>query len=457
MNIYMHCEVSSRELDSKLLLAILAASRGHQVIVSDQESIIKGLVRKFLFPGIFHTKSLTPGKLKIEKHKRIRSTGCKITSIDEEGGLVDYKYDKFAKVRYSAQTLRQASAVFTWGSNDCGSLKKTYPNFSNKIFMTGSPRADLWQPFFNEYWKRNSKEFKKPSLLISSNFISGLHIKPLYERMKHFEVGGYLKRDPELLKIMWPRESEKCKLISLFIDAIKYLSKKNKKKYKIILRPHPTENTKLWKIFLNDVPNVEIIKDDSISLWVNNSFAVMHHCCTTAFEGILARKPVISYVPFNTKHTKKLPSNISYKVKNLKKLSKTINTIFSQSKLKNKDNKNEAFSKIVRNKIYIDEKELAASKIINVWEKLDDESLSRTNNWILFKLSLKIMKFNGILGGFLKKLINTNFQKRENFKFPPFEEKSINEKIRKLEKVLGISDQIDCQLLSDRTLLIKQK
>ena len=99
--------------------------------------------------------------------------------------------------------------------------------------MTGSPRADLWQPFFNEYWKRNSKEFKKPYLLISSNFISGLHIKPLYERMKHFEVGGYLKRDPELLKIMWPRESEKCKLISLFIDAIKYLSKKIKKNIKL--------------------------------------------------------------------------------------------------------------------------------------------------------------------------------------------------------------------------------
>ena len=457
MNIYIHCEVSFRELDSKLLLGILAASRGHQVIVSDQESIIKGLVRKFLFPGIFHTKSLSPGKLKIIKHKRIKSTGCKITSIDEESGLVDYKYDKFAKVRYSAQTLRQASAIFTWGSSDCGSLKKIYPNFSHKIFMTGSPRADLWQPFFNEYWRRNSKEFKKPYLLVSSNFISGLHIKPLYERMKHFEVGGYLKRDPEILKIMWPRESEKCKLISLFIDAIKYLSSKNKNKYKIILRPHPTENAKLWKIFLNGIPNVEIIKDDSISLWVNNSFAVMHHSCTTAFEGILARKPVISYVPFDAKHTKKLTSNISFKVKNLKKLSKTINTIFSKSKLKNKNNRNKAFSKIVRNKIYIDEKELAANKIINLWEKLGDDSLSRSNNWFLFKLSLKIMKLNGIFGGLFKSLINKNFQKRENFKFPPFNEKTINQKKRKLQKVLGISEHIDCQLLSDRTLLIKKR
>ena len=35
MNIYLHVEISSRELDSKLLLATLAASRGHDIIVSD--------------------------------------------------------------------------------------------------------------------------------------------------------------------------------------------------------------------------------------------------------------------------------------------------------------------------------------------------------------------------------------------------------------------------------------
>ena len=81
--------------------------------------------------------------------------------------------------------------------------------------------------------------------------------------------------------------------------------------------------------------------------------------------------------------TQKLPSNISYKVKNLKNFLKQL-IQFSQSKLKNKD-KNEAFSKIVRNKIYIDEKELAASKIINVWEKLDDESLSELTIDLLVK------------------------------------------------------------------------
>ena len=41
MNIYIHVEVSARELDSKLLLATLAAERGHEVIVSEIEVIEK--------------------------------------------------------------------------------------------------------------------------------------------------------------------------------------------------------------------------------------------------------------------------------------------------------------------------------------------------------------------------------------------------------------------------------
>ena len=43
-----------------------------------------------------------------------------------EGGLVDYGYDKFAKLRYSNKTLNQASAVFTWGEEDFETLKKNF-------------------------------------------------------------------------------------------------------------------------------------------------------------------------------------------------------------------------------------------------------------------------------------------------------------------------------------------
>ena len=40
MNIYIHMEILSRELHSKLLLATLAAARGHEIILSDLEIIL---------------------------------------------------------------------------------------------------------------------------------------------------------------------------------------------------------------------------------------------------------------------------------------------------------------------------------------------------------------------------------------------------------------------------------
>ena len=92
MNIYLHVEISARELDSKLLLATLAASKGHQVIVSDLVGIEKGISSGLLAPGIFHTKSLSPHKDKIARHKKMIDKGFIITSIDEEGNLNDYGY-----------------------------------------------------------------------------------------------------------------------------------------------------------------------------------------------------------------------------------------------------------------------------------------------------------------------------------------------------------------------------
>ena len=71
MNIYLHVEISIRELDSKLLLAVIAASRGHQVLISDISEIERGFRKGILNPGIFHTKSITPSDIKINFHKKL--------------------------------------------------------------------------------------------------------------------------------------------------------------------------------------------------------------------------------------------------------------------------------------------------------------------------------------------------------------------------------------------------
>ena len=121
MNIYIHIEISVRELDSKLL-ATLSASRGHEVIISSMPEIMSGIKSGVLLPGVLHTKSITPSK-KIDRHKVAIDKGFKITSIDEEGGLSRIGYNDFAKARYSRLSLEQASAIFSWGSEDNDTLK----------------------------------------------------------------------------------------------------------------------------------------------------------------------------------------------------------------------------------------------------------------------------------------------------------------------------------------------
>ena len=453
MNIYLNLEDAARELDYKLLLALLASSKGHEVIISDQGSIVKGLQRKLLTPGIYHTKSLTPGKIKVLIHSKVINSGCKITSIDEEGGLVDYGYNRFAKIRYSKKTIEQASAVFTWGPEDFKTLKKYYPNQIKKIYMTGSPRVDLWRPNLFDYWGNKIKNLDKPFLLIPSNFGAGVTVQSFYERILIRKRGGYLDREPEMLKKLVERESEQIKLIGYFIEAIKYLSNQNKN-YHIVLRPHPSESLEAWKLLLEKTPNVSVIADDGVSLWIKNAFAILHNGCTTALEATFFNKPIITYSPFKAKFARKLANDLGQNVTSLKELSKKINNIFyKSSKLKKNKKFNQKLPKILVNKIFVDENETASKKILKIWENIGNENLSRPNNWFLFKLSLNIMKFNGRLHKFFKNESKT----KKNFKFHSFEREKILIKIDKLKKILKIKQQLNCEFLSDRTLLIKQK
>ena len=87
--------------------------------------------------------------------------------------------------------------------------------------------------------------------------------------MKINKKGGYLDRDPELLKESIKNESERYKLIGYFIEAIKYLAHQNKS-YHIVVRPHPTESFETWKILLDKTPNVTVTKEGEISLLVKN-------------------------------------------------------------------------------------------------------------------------------------------------------------------------------------------
>ena len=455
MNIYLHVEISARELDSKLLLATIAASRGHEVIVSDLTGIIKGAQSGLLAPGIFHTKSLTPSEDKFARHKSLINKGFKITSIDEEGNLNDYGYHRFAKQRYSDAMIDQSSAVFGWGSDDVEALKQIYSKNSYKIYKTGSPRADLWNTLFSDYWNSTSSIPKKPFLLVACNTGYANNIKTFKELIKFESQIGRFQRDPELLKKRIGETAEDYNKIFSYIKALQYLSNHNKG-FDIVLRPHPSEDIETWDILLKGIPNVHVIRDGPINMWVKNSFAVMHNSCTTALEATVSKKPVVTFIPFEQQYASKLANELGYRVESLEELSNKVNTIFDSYKLDNQKELDTPLPNIVSKKIYLDDNELAAEKMIKIWEKIASNDLSKSSNLKSFKWLFKFYKFKRINANLLGwsssvKINSTN----KNLKFPELNQHAINEKIKKLQHILGISKKLECNFLSEKTLHIK--
>ena len=454
MNIYLHCEISARELDSKLLLATLAAAKGHQVVVSNLSEIIHGLKTGILAPGIFHTKSLTPSRNKIERHQKIIDKDCKITSMDEETGVRD-SYDKFVHDRYSDLTIKQCSAAFGWGHEDVEALKKISPKNLDKIHITGSPRVDLWKSSFSEYWIDPKKIPKKPFLLISSN-LSCFTMKNFEDNFKFVKDAGYLDRDPDMFRKMFYRISDQYKMFYLFLDAIKYISKNNTE-YDIVLRPHPEEDFKVWKMFLENIPNTHVIREDAITAWIKSAFAVMHNGCTTALETTVSGKPLLTFDPFSMENSQEIFNTLGYNVKTKEQLLIKVNEIFNSKKTSNQKKIEVKISETISNKLYIDSRELAAEKILKIWDSFSDKSLSISNNWIKFYLLIKIIKLTRFCRNILGKLFPNKFKPiKENYKFPPFDENDIRGRLDRLQDLLGIEKKLECKFLSDRTLVIKE-
>ena len=94
--------------------------------------------------------------------------------------------------------------------------------------------------------------------------------------------------------------------------------------------------------------------------------------------------------------------------------------------------------------------------MIKIWESLDNKKLSKKNNLLMFKVILKISNLRRIIGKikkiyfqhvleFLKKTINSLLEKKD-----------IYNRTKRLKSILKINEKINCDLISNRTILIRK-
>jgi len=171
----------------------------------------------------------------------------------------------------------------------------------------------------------------------------------------------------------------------------------------------------------------------------------------------VAGKPIITSLPFEQAHARELPNELGHRVKTLDELSNVANALF-EAATKEQAQPELPLPACVAKKVLVDEHLLAAQKMVAVWEGLKPSKHAQASQWGRFERRIKLHVLKRKVKGVLRDVLGANYpQETVNHKFPPMDEQDICRRVERLQKVLGITEPLECKLLAERVVRITKK
>lgn len=328
--VHMAMEVKARELEARTLLGFEFASRGYRVYLGSKAHLRWALRKGELPPGLFFEKSLTTGKE--EPTQRLIDRGCVIASIDEESGLLDRSYEPFLDVRSNPTMVDKAAAVFCWGQHDYEAWSNRYPNASDRIHLTGSPRVDFWRADFASYYRNDVAWLRErfgAFVLVVTNMGYANGIVALPEQLKIMRKDGTI-RTAEDEELKQQEFADDRRMLEEFVDLVKRMSAEFKET-QFVLRPHPVERLSTWDRAMANRDNVHVLREGSVSKWVRAARAVVHEGDTTGIEARISGTPPIAFVPFDSPRNREIPNEVSIACRTAEEVSAAVAEALSES------------------------------------------------------------------------------------------------------------------------------
>ncbi len=286
-------EIASRELDSRLLIALFAAKAGLEVVIGQKWLLQKNA--RAMPKGVWIFKTLTPGDAK--QMRRIARLGHKITAIDEEmPGLGDGSQ----RLRWvDPRSVEACEAIFCLGGEHLQSMTRSYPDHAHKLIVTGNPRWDFLRPELRQIYAADAAKIRADYgrfLLVNTNIglmnsaknsaegliraltkdgridLSRADDRAFVEDLQAFETANFAAAAPLVRR-----------LSQEFPD------------HQVVLRPHPTERLEPYEAELEGVDRVHIVREGPAAAWLSAADLLIHTSCTTATEAFALDKPSICY------------------------------------------------------------------------------------------------------------------------------------------------------------------
>lgn len=292
-------ETYVREIDFRLALAVFLLRPGRQILLGNHTDIyrLSTMLRQTVYVGkSLHCVSPTRQR---ECYDHAKQAGTKVIYLHEEGGVYEddaaqIKYGLFS--RLEPDWLGADDYFCAWGDVQAQVYQDAKPAFSKHIHVTGHPRFDLCKDRFAALYDHEVAQLRAKYgrfVLINTNFSHFSHIggngcyfgppwTPENDKARRKFASDYLAYDAQQF--------------STFIQLIDHLET-NLPDLNIVLRPHPSEETRFYSDIFKHFERVHVVREGSLNAWLRACHTLIHSGCTTGIEGSLSGARVISYDP----------------------------------------------------------------------------------------------------------------------------------------------------------------
>jgi surface carbohydrate biosynthesis protein len=449
-----------RELDSKILLACIAARRGFSSYIGSRREFHFNITS---FPrGIYLSKSITGASdmmFRIMHH-----LGHEVVAWDEEA-LVHLPADTYYSRRLSPAAMAHASRLFAWGE-DNAELWRQYPQLPDNavITVTGNPRNDLLRPELHAYYDSEVEKIKNTYgdfVLVNTNFNHVNAFSAVQNLFQPVENAGETPKFGRAAKGMSRDYAEGLRdhKQSIFNDFQRMLPVLDEAfpDYGIVVRPHPTESQEIYHDIAARCKRVKVTNEGNVVPWLLATKALIHNSCTTGVEAYVMGVPAITYrASVNETYDfgfYRLPNLISHTCLNLEELEATLKKILSGQPVPGDGHDRE---QLIKHYLAAQDGPLACERMVGVLEDmvsgreaLPKQGLSgRISGWSLWAGRTLIKRFKD------SRPSSHNRPEFQRHRYPEISLKDMQARISRFKQVLKISEDLKVTPIFDKFFLI---
>lgn len=298
-------EIQIRELDSKLLLACVAAERGFPVILGSRHYI--QFVAHKIERGFYLAKGGGPEQRMFEI---LRQLGHQIVAFDVDA-LVRVPDHEYYRMRMTDNAISQVSQILAWGPDDA-QMFRGFPDYpGTPIHVVGNPRIDLTRPDLRAYYDAEVDVLRErygDFVQINTNWAGINNVMPSHSKER---IAAELEGPAPEGQYFKDHSTHRLALFESFVELVPAISKAFPE-VNFVVRPHPLENHEAWIKAASSCPNVHVTNEGNILPWLLAARATISNGCTSTVESYLAGTPSLGYYPVSDElHDLELPKAVS--------------------------------------------------------------------------------------------------------------------------------------------------